>query len=204
MFNHIGIRDGLHQEIVTTVQQDGNGFIWVAAGDVLQRYDGFRFLNFHTGSKKSGLPDGAIRGLSIDRKNRLWLLIGDSSVGYMDANNFRYHPAKVKLPTGFQKVVTALQVDKDDRPILIYGNKGIITYSEKTKTFSAGSNPFLIPPGWEPLFFWQDNHKNYWVGSDNGLLKYDPLKKQYAYRGHNEKDDPYIAAYKDARTVVFF
>ncbi len=204
LFSYLGLRDGLHQETITIIQQDAKGYIWLGAGNVLQRYDGHRFRNFFTGSKESGIPAGNIRGLQIDQKNRMWILTGDASVGYMNPENFKYHPVKLIAPDSFPKIATALYLDRDDNLVVIYGNKGILTYSDWNKNISRGNNPFKIPNGWEPLFFWQDADHNYWVGSHNGLLKYDPKKMLFSYRGTNEDADPVIKEFKDARTVVFF
>src|SRR5688572_7943220 len=46
LFSYIGMKDGLLEETVTTVQQDSTGYIWIASQNALQRYDGKRFLNF--------------------------------------------------------------------------------------------------------------------------------------------------------------
>jgi ligand-binding sensor domain-containing protein len=204
LFSYLGLRDGLHQETITFIQQDAKGYIWLGAGNVLQRYDGHRFLNFFTGSKESGIPAGSIRGLQEDKKNRLWILTGDASVGYLDPENFKFHPVKMIAPDDFPKTATALYLDREDQLIVIYGNKGILTYSDKNSLISKENNPFTIPAGWEPLFFWQDPDHNYWVGSFNGLLKYDPSKKMVYCRGTNEHADPVINTFKDARTIVFF
>lgn len=204
LFSYLGLGDGLHQETITAIQQDAKGYIWLGAGNVLQRYDGHRFMSFFTGSKESGIPAGNIRGLQVDRKNRLWILTADASVGYMDPGNFKFHPVKLIPPADFPKTATAIYLDRDDQLVVIYVNKGIVTYSDKNKVISTENNPFEIPKGWEPLFFWQDADRNYWVGSSNGLLKYDPLKKMFSYRGTNEHSDPVIRQFKDAKTVGFF
>ncbi|HLO83371.1 MAG TPA: two-component regulator propeller domain-containing protein [Chitinophagaceae bacterium] len=204
LFSYLGLRDGLHQETINVIQQDVKGYIWFGAGNVLQRYDGHRFLNFVTGSRESGIPAGNIRGLQVDKKNRVWILTGDSSIGYLDPESFKFHPAKLIAPDDFPKTVTALYLDREDQLVVIYSNKGILTYSDKNRRISRENNPFVIPKGWEPLFFWQDADHHYWVGSFNGLLKYDPGKKMISYRGTNEDADPVINQFKDAKTVIFF
>jgi ligand-binding sensor domain-containing protein len=204
LFSYLGLRDGLHQETITAIQQDAKGYIWVGAGNVLQRYDGHRFLNFITGSKENGLPSGQIRGLQVDKKNRLWILTGDATVGYMDPESFRYQQVKMNVPDGYPKVASAIYLGKDDQLIVIYVNKGIITYSDRNHLISKKNNPFQIPEGWEPTHLWQDHDRNYWIGSTNGLLKYDPSQEMVSYRGHNEDADPVIRKFRDAISVGFF
>ncbi|MEO5681741.1 MAG: two-component regulator propeller domain-containing protein [Chitinophagaceae bacterium] len=200
LFSRLGFKDGLNQENIHGVQQDARGFIWIAAGNVLQRYDGNRLVNFFSGSK-GGFPHGGIRGMKIDAKNRLWLLNGVASVGYIDPNNFSYHPVKVQVPEKFDNVINALYVDNSNNVLLIFINRGFITLHEKTGEMAEKYNPFSVPVGWEPTHLWQDADNNYWVGSINGLLKYSAQKKILSYRGHNDENDPVIQAFEKCQHI---
>src|ERR1044072_9155766 len=40
--------EGLPRDEVTLVRQDSRGFIWVAAGDGISRFDGYPFTNYTT------------------------------------------------------------------------------------------------------------------------------------------------------------
>jgi ligand-binding sensor domain-containing protein/signal transduction histidine kinase len=202
LFHHIGIKDGLNQENIYSVQQDNRGFLWIAAYNSLQRYDGHRFISFFTG-KNGKLPGGVIAGMQIDKKNRLWLLTGQSSLGYFDTDNFTYHAVKVIVPDKYDEAVAALQVDKADNVILIYINRGIITYNEKNNEVAAKYNSFTIPAGWEPIHFWQDDALNYWISSNNGFLKYNSKKKLFSYRGHNDENDALIKAFEYVKSAGF-
>ena len=85
LFTHIGIKDGLLADDILAVQQDAKGFIWIASQNALQRYDGQRLLNFYQDpANENSLPKGGIRGIKMDKKNRLWVLSGTVSVGYFD------------------------------------------------------------------------------------------------------------------------
>jgi ligand-binding sensor domain-containing protein len=46
LFRHIGQADGLLASGITSITQDGRGFIWIGTLNGLQRYDGTRFLNY--------------------------------------------------------------------------------------------------------------------------------------------------------------
>lgn len=204
LFSYIGVRDGLQEESVTMVQQDAKGYIWIASVNALQRYDGQRFLSFFPhGYDPNSLPQGGIRGIGIDRKNRLWILSGKATLGYMDVENFRYHPVTVQVPPGDQTKTAALHIDQDGHVILIFVGAGFITYNEASGIVASQYNSFQLPIGWEPLFFWQDKARNYWIGSQQGLLKYSATKKMMSYRGHNNENDPVIKKFADLTTVVF-
>jgi len=46
--------EGLPRDEVTVVRQDSRGFIWLAAGDGISRFDGYKFRNYTT---DDGLAD---------------------------------------------------------------------------------------------------------------------------------------------------
>jgi ligand-binding sensor domain-containing protein/signal transduction histidine kinase len=205
LFTYLGIKDGLLADNILAVQQDEKGFMWIASHNTLQRYDGQRLLNFYQEpGNETSLPPGGIRGIKLDKKNRLWVLSGTVSVGYFDVNTFKYKAVKVKeAPPNSGQAATALYIDRDDNIVLIFVGHGYLTFDESAGAFSTANNPFKIPQGWEPLYLWQDSSRNYWLGSQAGLLKYNALNKQLSYRGHNAEQDPVIRHFEYARTVVF-
>jgi ligand-binding sensor domain-containing protein len=42
--------EGLPRDSVTLVRQDSRGFIWLATGEGLSRFDGYKFTNYTTAS----------------------------------------------------------------------------------------------------------------------------------------------------------
>jgi ligand-binding sensor domain-containing protein len=204
LFSYIGKKDGLHHENVQAVQQDKKGYIWIASDRGIQRYDGNRFVNLvHEPANPFSIPPGNINSILFDKKDRLWILSSKNMLGYLDVNSFKFHAVKITVRDGKpNEHAFVLQVDKDDHVILISLNKTFLTYDERSNEVSEKYNPFQLPPGWEPIFFWQDHDRNYWVGSHPGLLKYNPVNKLMSYRGHNAEDDPVIRHFENARTVV--
>ncbi len=205
LFSHFGVKEGLPEEMVTTVQQDAKGYIWVASQNMIQRYDGQRFINFfHKDSDPNSIPAGGITRMQMDKKNRLWILSGMSSFGYLTTDDFVYHPVTVRIPEGdFTKAASGLHIDQEGHVFLIFVGHTFLTYNDATNEVAQKYNPFQLPSGWDPLYIWQDEARNYWIGCHLGLLKYNPAVKTMYYRGHNEESDPIIRHFKDARTVVF-
>jgi ligand-binding sensor domain-containing protein len=73
-FRHITQSDGLLNNQVLSITQDGKGFIWVATPSGLQRYDGSRFIYYPEmlSSPAEKLTDGA--DIYADKKsNLLWI-----------------------------------------------------------------------------------------------------------------------------------
>lgn len=46
--HHFGVADGLSNERVRHIMQDSNGYIWIATWSGVDRFDGYRFINFRT------------------------------------------------------------------------------------------------------------------------------------------------------------
>jgi ligand-binding sensor domain-containing protein len=205
LYNEITTKEGLAQVTVNFVQQDAKGYIWFGGNNVVQRYDGHRFQNFYIG-KNSKIPGSNLQGMQYDSvKNRLWLLTGNNELGYLDADKLTYHAVKIVTPPGFENTWFALQVNKEGGVILIYVDKGITTFNEQANEVAAKYNTFTLPAGWEPRHVWQDEWMHCWVGTKNGLLKYNSKKKLLSYRGHNEENDLVIHQFaKRAQPCVVY
>jgi len=198
LFHRLGVKDGLFEETVHAVQQDAKGFLWLNFRTLIQRYDGYRMLNFYPGNQ---LPEGNIRAMAMDKKNRLWLVSGDASLGYLDPDNFKYHPVKINIPKGYNRIITGAYLNKQNEMMLLWGKDGFMMYSDHTKMADTSNNPFQLPAGWTPIHVWQDDELNYWIGTVNGLVKYNSGKKTLSYRGHNEDNDPAIKAFEQVKNI---
>lgn len=202
-FDRIGLKEGLLQENTHATRQDSKGFLWISSGTFLQRYDGQRFLNFyHKKGDKTSIPPGNINYTGIDKKNRLWIQTGNDNIGYFNVSDFTYHPARISLPPGYGgRRVNGVIVTEDDKIILAYAGYNFVTYNEKTNTFSLLNNEFDMPEGYTLTHFWQDKNLNYWVGCQEGIVKYNAKTRQLSYTGHNEENDPVITQFGNLKNV---
>lgn len=76
-FVHYGVREGLSNDIVTSITQDGMGYIWVGTDDGLNRFDGDRFETFYRNAPAGLLRSSKIRKVSALDEYRL--LVATSS-----------------------------------------------------------------------------------------------------------------------------
>ncbi|ULQ53176.1 ligand-binding sensor domain-containing protein [Flavihumibacter fluvii] len=204
LFSYLGLKDGLQDANIISVQQDEKGFLWIASRNSLQRYDGLRFLNFsHKQNDPASIPDAAISSMALDKKNRLWVSTSKNTVGYLDVNSLVFTPIPIR-PVEAEKgrSILTLHPDRDGNILLIFHGGEYITYDEKRREFTSESNPFKLPDGWKLLYTWQDHNRNYWVGTNEGLFKYNPVSKLSSYRGHNTENDPVISEFGELRMVV--
>src|SRR5579859_3158832 len=90
-FRHLTDEDGLAATNVYAVAQDPAGYMWIATDGGLQRYDGYRFVNYnHNPRVPTSLAENVVTSLAFAPDGTLW-------VGTQDAGLDRLPPGA----TGF-------------------------------------------------------------------------------------------------------
>ena len=73
-FGRITTKDGLSHNVVTSVIQDGRGFMWFATQDGLNRYDGYNFIRYKPNPFDSvSLTNNRITALVYDPRGLIWV-----------------------------------------------------------------------------------------------------------------------------------
>lgn len=87
---NLSVADGLSQSTINHLLQDSQGYMWMATGDGLNRYDGRNFNHFHfEASSQNGLPSNMVRRLCEDKKEkRIWIGT-DNGIGCYDLRTGR-------------------------------------------------------------------------------------------------------------------
>jgi ligand-binding sensor domain-containing protein/signal transduction histidine kinase len=72
--DHCNTEDGLSQNLVYSMVQDRQGFIWFGTDEGLNRYDGYEFKVFkHAANDSTTLTDNSIHALLVDKTGKLWI-----------------------------------------------------------------------------------------------------------------------------------
>jgi signal transduction histidine kinase/ligand-binding sensor domain-containing protein/ActR/RegA family two-component response regulator len=89
-FRRFGTADGLPDPTISALLQDREGYIWVATGSALARYDGVEFKTWpHRAGDPYAAPSDRVRALLVDSQGRLWGGGDDGLVRY-DAARDRF------------------------------------------------------------------------------------------------------------------
>lgn len=84
-FTQFNSNNGLPSNTVYDINQDENGFVWIATDYGLSRFDGLSFKNY---TISDGLPDNEILYFFKDSKQRIWLVGFNGKLGYLQNNKF--------------------------------------------------------------------------------------------------------------------
>jgi len=72
--SYLGIEQGLSNNAVTSIYQDGNGFMWFGTYDGLNKYDGYGFKVFRNViNDKTSLTDNHVSVIHEDALRQLWI-----------------------------------------------------------------------------------------------------------------------------------
>lgn len=185
-FNSWNTEAGLSRNSVYAIARDQSGFMWLAAGDVLNRFDGREFRVFKPPVKDGIAAENDINSLLIDRKNFLW--IGTSNgLWIYDIQNNLYLPGRFGSP---QKKVSILSLFEDHHSNIWAGTDSGIFKLKNRVDFSFEKWGSYEKPGFydrriRSLFV--DKENTVWVGSNTGLTQITTPKPgfQYKHFGHN-------------------
>lgn len=172
---HLSVEDGLSQSSVYSIMQDSYGFIWMATGDGLNRYDGRDFIAYK--SKLNNTLSGQLKDRNInstvheDKNHNLWFA-ADEGVYCLDRRSGRFTIKLNKFNSGYAATLAATH----ENEIWFYvPTKGL-------HCFFADDRPPQIYPAVEKLDNPHDpilvknviiSPVGIWIIDDHGLLFYD-------------------------------
>ncbi|WP_175549935.1 hybrid sensor histidine kinase/response regulator transcription factor [Mariniphaga anaerophila] len=195
-FNSLNSLNGLNSDVVNSVHQDKNGFLWFSTSEGIVRYDGYEFQSY------KNYPDiGKLYGLNInaiesDKNGGIYIC---SDYGFYAFNNL-LEPIFENLTSMLNGVVVSDVHLGNDGYIYIATDQGFYILNANNTEIKS-----IVPKEGNGLTtaiikqIEEDNEGRIWAGSwQGGLLKLNPDKKSFtAYKIFNDKS---AAVYKN--TVV--
>ncbi|MDR8390543.1 histidine kinase [Aliifodinibius sp. S!AR15-10] len=104
-FRTYSIENGLSEAVVNDMIQDSDGYIWIATGYGLNRFDGINFRNYY---QEDGLADNKIQSLYQDNEGRIWVGT-ESGVNVIEDDSIKTIPSLEPLTSS-----TILEVFEDE------------------------------------------------------------------------------------------
>ncbi|RYZ24616.1 MAG: hypothetical protein EOO16_00515 [Chitinophagaceae bacterium] len=186
-FQHFTTAQGLASNFINNVAQDGDGYIWLATHNGLQRYDGNRFQTVKP------LPHDATDGLLdrvesvwADQKGNLWLLATNNRVARFDTRRFEYREVRVAPAQRVFTYVSKYLFEGEGGALFLKDGFGpLYRFDAARNTFRSTNELPLQAAGVRGAaqVQWDASERCYWICGDTGLVRYDPATRQLTMRG---------------------
>ncbi|MDR2057440.1 MAG: response regulator [Dysgonamonadaceae bacterium] len=187
-FYSLEVEDGLSQNMIYTILQDKQGFMWFGTQDGLNRYDGYRFTVYKKNANPKSIGSNNIFSLMQDDDETIW--VGTSSGVYL------YHPAldafspfdeKTADGEDIDGIVRDIKKDKRGNIWLAVSRKGLFCYSPEEQLHFYSLNHDYSDIHLRKLDF--DPDGNVWIATyRNGLFMLDPATGNYAQFPVNKEE----------------
>lgn len=132
IIKNLNVDNGLSNNYVKDIEQDGQGFIWIGTETGLNRFDGQNFTNYTINN--SNLPNDAINKLLYDKyHNLLW--IGTKTVLIvLNCSTGEFSNFSEQHSTQFSKIISIvdIQLDSDSAIWITTHYDGIVHYNKRT------------------------------------------------------------------------
>ena len=171
-FRDYNTTDGLSSDMVTSVLQDKNGYMWFGTASGLDRFDGVRFLHYN-------LP--SVTELIVDSDNTLW--IGTSNGLYSLSYNDNLM-TRLDITTDFgvniASTVNDIELDASDNLWIATEGQGVMYYDKKAGTLlqysrnisvstdmlKCDDGSLLVCAEGSKIFHIKDGHMNHLLSLD--------------------------------------
>ncbi|GHT58761.1 hybrid sensor histidine kinase/response regulator [Bacteroidia bacterium] len=171
VLKYLGLENGLSNNYVKDIAQDGQGCIWIATESGLNKFDGQSFTIYK--ENNSGLASNALNTLLYDREeNTLWIGTQRNGISVFDRTTHRFenYTALEGLATND---VTYLSPAADGGIWITHYHVGIDYYDRKSKQFSLFKD--LSSRSWCAV---DDGNNHLYIGHvDDGLSILDIKNK---------------------------
>ena len=201
----------LKSSTVYSIDQDHNGYLWLATSYGLCRFDGRDFKAFY---KNDGLLDNYIDKVVVDKNGLLWI---DTRKGIQTFNGSTFSDKideqEIRLPLALLKQLNAQTIEIEGIPNS-HEISDTLRYEGELFAATKGNGMWVLSNGvWENLdmeyYFgygvydlFQDDENNFWIASNYGLTmlsksyfkKYPSIQKRGVFEMLEHEDALWITS----------
>ncbi len=188
-FRHLNVEDGLSHNAVYSIAQDETGFLWFAAEQGLNRYDGYRFDVFgHEPGNRASLPEEDVNTVLVDRSGTLWVGTWGGGLARLDpaTESFVRYPTDPALPGALRdRRVQCLLQDRAGALWVGTFAGGLARLDPGAETFAVYAHDPAEPHSLPSNRVWalaEDPAGGLWVGTDLGLARLDRASGTFSVR----------------------
>jgi len=179
-FNHISKEDGLSDDLIFSIFQDSEGYIWIGTSNGLNRYDGYHFKTFLNDPDDPGsISHNVITGICEDKKDNLWLATYGGGISRFNrrTNSFRnFRSIWGKEDNNSSKIVNHISSDSKNRLWIATKENGLFLFDpESFHVRNLGSKPKKEPSLEKEniMSTFEDSSGNIWIATwGKGLYRY--------------------------------
>jgi signal transduction histidine kinase/ligand-binding sensor domain-containing protein/DNA-binding response OmpR family regulator len=189
-FTALTTKNGLSSNTINTILKDRFGLMWFGTDDGLDRFDGTNFTVYrHNPANPSSLQSNEILSLHEDKGGNLWIGTSGGSLSLYD----RKQDAFINFSSGTgtnaisNNVINSISSDYLGKIWLAHYD-GVNILDPATKAVSKiplASGSFTAKPC---LFLFEDSKHYMWIGTNQGVFRFDPKNKSIIQFQHNNQD----------------
>ena len=191
-FDRLTVEDGLSQNAVLTITQDGRGFLWLGTEDGLNKYDGYNFTVYeHDPEDPASLVDSFVSVIYVDRQGDLWVGTRSGLDRYDPATgSFIHYTGNANDPFSLQGE-WVIGIYEDHQGTLWVGTEegGLNGLDRATETFTHyrhdDGDPSSLSENAVRVIF-EDSAGNLWLGTHAGLDRFDQTEEEFIHFGQED------------------
>lgn len=133
----VSIEQGLSQATVNTVAQDHEGYIWIGTQDGLNRYDGYKIVQYHHNpNDPSSLSHSFINKVVVDKSGVIWILTAEGIDRFdADTASFTRYQDKKFSRSFFERLFLWSMQDGLDSTLWLATANGVLKFNKSTGKF---------------------------------------------------------------------
>ncbi len=177
--------DGLISSDLLNVYSDNYGYVWIASGKGIMRFDGLSFTPFLS-DPKYGIPLKGASAFYEDSEGVLWVFSGTGHLFRLNSSQNEFVYVKTKLENGWLEERPMFIEEADEDYLWLGGYGGIQRINRRTDSVEVFPLEKIRTMDWpypEKLRMeacQKDKEGNLWLGTRKfGLVKFDIKSKTY-------------------------
>jgi signal transduction histidine kinase/ligand-binding sensor domain-containing protein/DNA-binding response OmpR family regulator len=193
-FSKLTTAQGLSQNRINCIFQDKQGLIWIATGEGLNKYDGYKFTVYkHNSQNPVSINSDYVFDILEDSEHEMWVATAAGICRYNRETDsfttYMHNPADPYSITAGS--INKLMKDRQGNIWIGTAGNGLDCYDRKTNRFqhfTHNPNDSTSLSHHEVRSLFEDKRGNIWVGTVNGLNLLDRAHHRFTHFKHDDRD----------------